>query len=377
MGDPGGIGPEVLCKALADENLRNAARWLIAGAPDATGWKPEPSWNVRVIREGDTQSPSNTPHVERGSITLVDLGHRAANHWPAHANAEAGEASFQFVERAIAWAQRPKSLAADPWRADAVVTAPINKEAWSLAGHKQYPGHTELFAERFNASRFAMMFHAPPAADDRPGRLSAGLNVILATVHCPLREVASRLTTQRILDTIELGAAAMQRLASSPHLSPLRGEVASLRAGEGSSSSSPRIGARVGVCGLNPHAGEHGLLGHEDAAIIAPAVAAARALGLDAHGPLPADTIFQSALAFPNARPRSFDLVVAMYHDQGLIPLKTIAWDRAVNMTVGLSIPRTSPDHGTAFDIAGKDLADAGSMKAAMELAVKMARTDS
>lgn len=375
MGDPGGIGPEVLCKALADENLRNAARWLIAGAPDATGWKPEPSWSVRVIREGDTQSPSNTPHVERGSITLVDLGHRAANHWPAHANAEAGEASFQFVERAIAWAQRPKSLAADPWRADAVVTAPINKEAWSLAGHKQYPGHTELFAERFNASRFAMMFHAPPAADDRPGRLAAGLNVILATVHCPLREVASRLTTQRILDTIELGAAAMQRLASSPHLSPLRGEVASLRAGEGSSSSSPRIGARVGVCGLNPHAGEHGLLGHEDAAIIAPAVAAARALGLDAHGPLPADTIFQSALAFPSARPRSFDLVVAMYHDQGLIPLKTIAWDRAVNMTVGLPIPRTSPDHGTAFDIAGKDLADAGSMKAAMELAVRMAIT--
>lgn len=401
MGDPGGIGPEVLCKALADENLRNAARWLIAGAPDATGWKPEPSWNVRVIREGDTQSPSNTPHVERGSITLVDLGHRAANHWPAHANAEAGEASFQFVERAIAWAQRSQSPSQDPWRADAVVTAPINKEAWSLAGHKQYPGHTELFAERFNASRFAMMFHAPPAADDRPGRLAAGLNVILATVHCPLREVASRLTTQRILDTIELGAAAMQRLASSPHLSPLWGEVASLRAGEGSSSSSsilsrasgrggrvfeagegsspssPRIGARVGVCGLNPHAGEHGLLGHEDASIIAPAVAAARAKGIDAHGPLPADTIFQSALAFPNARPRSFDLVVAMYHDQGLIPLKTIAWDRAVNMTVGLPIPRTSPDHGTAFDIAGKDLADAGSMKAAMELAVKMARTDS
>jgi 4-hydroxythreonine-4-phosphate dehydrogenase len=351
MGDPGGIGPEVLCKALADENLRNAARWLIAGAPDATGWKPEPSWSVRVIREGDTQSPTNTPHVERGSITLVDLGHRAANHWPAHANAEAGEASFQFVERAIAWAQRSQSPSQDPWRADAVVTAPINKEAWSLAGHKQYPGHTELFAERFNASRFAMMFHAPPAADDRPGRLAAGLNVILATVHCPLREVASRLTTQRILDTIELGAAAMRQLGCDV--------------------------PRIGICGLNPHAGEHGLLGHEDAAIIAPAVAAARALGLDAHGPLPADTIFQSALAFPNARPRSFDLVVAMYHDQGLIPLKTIAWDRAVNMTAGLPIPRTSPDHGTAFDIAGKNLADAGSMKAAMELAVKMARTDS
>jgi len=345
MGDPGGIGPEVLCKALADDALRNAARWLIAGVPDAVGWMPHASWNLRVIREGDAQSPHHTPLTEAGSITLVDLGHAAGTRWPSHANAAAGEASFQFVERAIAWAKLPGR---DPWHADAVVTAPINKEAWSLAGHKQYPGHTELFADRFNASRFAMMFHAPPATEDRPGRLAAGLNVILATVHCPLREVASRLTTQRILDAIELGAHAMQRLGCDA--------------------------PRIGVCGLNPHAGEHGLLGHEDASIIAPAVAAARAKGIDAQGPLPADTIFQSALSFPNARPRSFDLVVAMYHDQGLIPLKTIAWDRAVNMTVGLPIPRTSPDHGTAFDIAGKNLADAGSMKAAMELAVRMAQ---
>lgn len=348
MGDPGGIGPEVLCKALADDALRNAARWLIAGVPNAVGWSPHSSWNLRVIREDNAQSQRNTPLTEAGSITLVDLGHAAGARWPTHANAEAGEASFQFVERAIAWAQRPKSLAADPWHADAVVTAPINKEAWSLAGHKQYPGHTELFAERFNASRFAMMFHAPPAADARPGRLAAGLNVILATVHCPLREVPARLTTQRILDTIELGASAMHRLGCDA--------------------------PRIGICGLNPHAGEHGLLGHEDASIIAPAVAAARAKGIDVQGPLPADTIFQGALSFPNARPRSFDLVVAMYHDQGLIPLKTIAWDRAVNMTVGLPIPRTSPDHGTAFDIAGKNLADAGSMKAAMELAVRMAQ---
>lgn len=345
MGDPGGIGPEVLCKALADAKLRNAARWLIAGVPDAVGWTPDPAWNVRLVCEGDAKSPHNTPLTEAGSITLVDLGHRASTPWPAHANAAAGEASFQFVEQAIAWAKLPVG---DSWHADAVVTAPINKEAWSLAGHKQYPGHTELFAERFNASRFAMMFHAPPAIENRSDRLAAGLNVILATVHCPVREVPTRLTTQRVLDAIELGANAMQRLGCNA--------------------------PRIGICGLNPHAGEHGLLGHEDAAIIAPAVEAARAKGIDAHGPLPADTIFQSALAFPNARPRSFDLVVAMYHDQGLIPLKTIAWDRAVNMTVGLPIPRTSPDHGTAFDIAGKNIADAGSMKAAMELAVRMAQ---
>jgi 4-hydroxythreonine-4-phosphate dehydrogenase len=129
---------------------------------------------------------------------------------------------------------------------------------------------------------------------------------------------------------------------------------------------------RIGVCGLNPHAGEDGLLGKEDARVIAHAVRSARQRGFDAQGPLPADTIFQRALTGVDRRATNFDLVVAMYHDQGLIPLKTLAWDRAVNLTVGLPFVRTSPDHGTAFDIAGKNLANPGSMKSAMRLAARL-----
>lgn len=348
MGDPGGVGPEIIHKALSDKALRDSARWIITGVQSAIGW-PGSGFPI-------TATPANGPmptasNSGPGSVTLLDFGHlptfSAAAPWPNRANAPAGDASFQFVRRAIELA---KLDASSPWRADAVVTAPINKESWSLAGHA-YPGHTELFAESFASNKFAMMFHAPAmddSVDAHSRRLAAGLNVILATVHCPLREVPTRLTTQRVLDAIELGARAMRRLGVAA--------------------------PRLGVCGLNPHAGEHGLLGHEDESIIKPAVDTARAKGINAVGPLPADTIFQGALAFPGAAPSRFDLVVAMYHDQGLIPLKTIAWDRAVNMTVGLPIIRTSPDHGTAFDIAGQSAADAGSMKAALALAVRLAR---
>lgn len=361
LGDPGGVGAEIVCKALSIKELRESARWILVGVGSAVGWAPGGKFPVEVVPA--TRLFEVGVRGGAGAVTLVDcadslarasgsLGVGVGNAWPAVSNAAAGEASFRFVERAIELAKMDTS---SPWHADAVVTAPISKEAWSLAGHGEYPGHTELFARAFGVERFAMMFHAPPAGarhDTQHGtpdahRLTPGLNVILTTVHRPLREVPTLLTMKRVLDAIELGSAATVRLGVPA--------------------------PRVGVCGLNPHAGEHGLLGHEDGAIIAPAVAAARAKGIDAIGPLPADTIFQGALAFPGQRPAKFDLVVAMYHDQGLIPLKTIAWDRAVNMTVGLPIVRTSPDHGTAFDIAGKGTADAGSMRAAMELAVKMA----
>jgi 4-phospho-D-threonate 3-dehydrogenase / 4-phospho-D-erythronate 3-dehydrogenase len=359
LGDPGGIGPEIVCKALSDKALRSSARWRILGVRDPVGWTLPPDVVVKSVAEADVFGGVAAPPGAAGSITFVDVGvtkpgeaagcARFAALWPPLANARAGDVSFRCVERAIELAMRAPG---DPWRADAVVTGPINKESWALAGHGQFPGHTELLAARCQADRFAMMFHAPPSddADQRGDRLAAGLNVILATTHCPLREVATRLTTARVLEAIELGAAAMRRLGVS--------------------------NPRLGVCGLNPHAGEHGLLGHEDQSIIEPAVVAARAKGIDAKGPLPADTIFQGALSFKDQRPAKFDLVVAMYHDQGLIPLKTIAWDRAVNITVGLPIVRTSPDHGTAFDIAGKNIADAGSMRAAMRLAVEMARTE-
>ena len=178
------------------------------------------------------------------------------------------------------------------------------------------------------------------------------LRVMLATIHVPLMEVGGLLTTLRVLEAIELAHQACVELGSSRGASP-----------------------RVAVCGLNPHAGEGGILGAEDDRIIAPAVAQARANGIDAHGPLAADTVFRAAAAPPMGKGQ-YDCVVAMYHDQGLIPVKLVDGEEAVNVTVGLPTIRTSPAHGTAFDIAGKNVASATSMKCAIELAIRTVREE-
>jgi len=323
MGDPGGIGPEVLVKALSDATLRTRARWLVHGlqgplAAAALAAGIEPYW----VRQGEGPA-----HAGAGMV-LVD--HEAAlgpGPWPARDNARAGAATLRLLDAAIAEAQ-----GAGGGRARAIVTGPISKAAWSLAGEHRFLGHTELLAHRFGDAPHAMMFASPV------------LHVILVTAHVPLASVPAMLSPQRIARTIRLGHDAMRTLTGA----------------------SPRIA----VCGLNPHAGEAGLLGDEDARVIAPAIELARQDGIDASGPFPADTIFLRALA---GAARRFDLVVAMYHDQGLIPLKLLARDTAVNMTVGLPVPRTSPDHGTAFDIVGQNLADAGSMRAACEMALRLA----
>lgn len=355
MGDPGGVGPEVILKALDDGAVRRRARWLLFASDRAMTQAARECRIPAAWTELPGQFASTTlTSLEAGEVGVVDLcrdvGLDPATDFARRPDRTNGVVSFECVRRAIELMQLPGE---HPWRAGAVVTGPISKEAWALAGWARYPGHTELFAESFRAQKFAMMFHAPPAQTAH-GQ-GPGLNVILATVHRPLRTVPGALTTARVLETIELGHGAMRRLGFP----------------------SPRIG----VCGLNPHAGEHGLLGDEDDRVISPAVAAARNSGWDASGPWPADTIFQGALAYEGAPAARFDLVVAMYHDQGLIPLKTLAWDRAVNFTVGLShgghpVWRTSPDHGTAFDIAGAANADAGSMKAAVLLAVRLAGSD-
>jgi 4-hydroxythreonine-4-phosphate dehydrogenase len=212
-------------------------------------------------------------------------------------------------------------------RVQAMVTAPINKAAFGAAGF-EWRGHTDLLAHLCGVKDVAMMFWS-----DR-------LRVVLATVHIPLAEVPRALTIDRLLSTIRLTASAL-----------------------------PRFGVatpRLAVAGLNPHAGEMGLLGGEDDAVVAPAVAAARADRIDASGPFPADTVFVRA-----AR-GEFDAVVALYHDQGLIPVKLLAFGRAVNVTLGLPIIRTSVDHGTAFDIAGQGVADEGSLVEAVLLAAKL-----
>ncbi len=329
MGDPLGIGPEVTVKALADPAIRRTARFVIYGQNEQLTYAADragiyPYW-FRVAAASDRAQMPLT-----GDITVLD-------YVPAHEGDEllvrsrpapsrqGGAASKQFVEDAITDALRDHS---DPRHLDGVVTAPISKESWSLAGFR-WPGHTELLAVRTKAKRHAMMFVSPR------------LKVALATAHVPLMEVKNFLTIGRVFDPIDLGAQLCRDLGIAKPV--------------------------VAVCGLNPHAGENGLFGDEEERVIKPAIDVARRHGIDVLGPFPGDTIFIDAAA------GKFDLVVAMYHDQGLIPVKLLGWDKAVNVTVGLPIIRTSPDHGTAFNIAGTNVASDGSMKAAIELAVRLA----
>ncbi len=337
MGDPGGIGAEVIVKALADAPLRRRAHFRILGtqgAIDAAARRAgvEPFW---------WRAQAHTPAAETAGahdVVLLDYEPGGAEH-AGKATKSGGELSFRFVDDAIAQARLPVG---HPLHADAIVTGPISKAAWAKAGHGEFPGHTELLARRCGVEQFGMMFHAPCDARAAP-EMTRELNVILATAHVPLMEVRNVLTIGRVSDTIDLGVEACRRLGIRH--------------------------PKIAVCGLNPHAGEDGLLGDEDQRVIEPAIRIARNNGINVTGPCPADTIFIAATR------GKFDLVVAMYHDQGLIPVKLLARDRAVNLTVGLPIVRTSPDHGTAFDIAGKNLADPGSMKSAIELALRLLGT--
>ena len=235
-------------------------------------------------------------------------------------SAVAGQAAYDTIVSAVAAARRGD--------VDAIATAPINKLAFAQAG-LPWKGHTDLLAHLCGVDRVAMLFHAPQ------------LKVVLITVHVPLREVAALLTPDLVAHTIRLTAASLSQFGIAR--------------------------PRLALAGLNPHAGESGLLGTEDDLVLAPAVAAARAADLDIQGPIPADTVFVRASR------GEFDCVLACYHDQGLIPVKLVAFGQAVNVTIGLPIIRTSVDHGTAFDIAGRGVADAGSMIEAVKLAAKMA----
>ena len=240
---------------------------------------------------------------------------------PGLLSAEAGRAAYEAVVRAAGDAQRGAVAA--------MATAPINKEALRLAG-LPWNGHTDMLAHLTGAAYVAMMFE------------SDELRVVLATVHAPLADVPRLLTRELMERTIDLAAAGL-----------------------------PRFGIahpRIAVAGLNPHAGEHGLFGREEETVIEPAIACCRGRGIDVSGPFPADTIFV------RARRGEFDAVVACYHDQGLIPVKLVAFGKAVNVTLGLPIIRTSVDHGTAFDIAGKGVADPESMIAAVLLAARLAQ---
>lgn len=235
-------------------------------------------------------------------------------------SAETGRAAYDAIVRAVGDAQAGRVVA--------VATAPISKQALALAG-VPYRGHTDLLADLTGAGSVAMMF------------FSDAIRVVLATVHIPLADVPRVLTREVLESVIRLAARELPRFG--------------LRA------------PRLAVAGLNPHAGEHGILGPEDDAVLAPAIAACRQDGIDVRGPFPADTVFVRATR------GEFDAVIACYHDQGLIPVKLLAFGKAVNVTLGLPIIRTSVDHGTAFDIAGKGVADPGSLIEAVTLAARLA----
>ncbi|MDY3560966.1 4-hydroxythreonine-4-phosphate dehydrogenase PdxA [Gemmata sp. JC673] len=308
MGDPAGVGPELCLRLVRSEEVRELCEPLVYG-------------DLGLLRRVAAQLrwPEPDPAAVR-DLTTFDGGCDAIV--PGHVSAACGAAAYRYFTTAI-----DDALAG---RIDAVATAPLHKEALHTAGFP-FPGHTEILATRTSAERSCMMLTAE------------AITCSLVTVHVGYREVPGLLTVERICDTIELTADAMRRI---------RGRD-----------------PRLLVCGLNPHAGEHGLFGdREEERIIVPAIEASRAKGIDVSGPLPPDTAF-----LPKHRARC-DAYVCMYHDQGLIPLKALAFEEAVNVTLGLPIVRTSVDHGTAFDIAWQGVADVSSLIQAVKLAVKLCR---
>lgn len=354
MGDPGGIGPEVVLRALADSARRSSARFVVYGsqtamleAAYACGLEPF-WWSAPASRGLAAAAGTGVLLIDRDNAFAPETGL-----WRADATADGGAASFQYVEDVLAdAAARLRSLGVSSegggpgggtprsgvgLPVEAIVTAPISKLAWAKAGRKKWPGHTELVAARLGAERSRMAFVLPE------------LRVMLATAHVPLPAVTDHLSLGRVIETIELAHQMCRELGIAR--------------------------PRIAVCGLNPHAGEGGLLGSDEARVITPAVHHVSGQGIDVTGPLPGDTVFNDAIDRPGStRPAArYDIVVAMYHDQGLIPVKLIGFDRAVNYTAGLPVPRTSPDHGTAFGLAGRGVADPGSMGAAIDLAVRLA----
>jgi len=320
MGDPGGIGPEIVVKALADPMIRRLAKFVIFGLDEPLEYaadliEMQPFW----LRHPHEKLSRDYPR----QVVVADYDEYSVPAWVHSSTRISGQVSMRFCQDAIE--------AAKDGLIDAVVTAPISKTSWHLA-ESSWTGHTEMLAELCKSPRKVMMFVAGP------------LKLALATIHESLFEIRNKFTIGCVFEPIDLLNDALKDYfgIEKPH---------------------------IAVAGLNPHAGEDGQFGDEERRIISPAILLAQEAGIDCCGPFPADTLFY------HAAQGQYDGIVAMYHDQGLIPIKMVAFDKAVNVTIGLPIIRTSPGHGTAFDIAGKGIANANAMKEAIRVAVQMAKT--
>lgn len=305
LGDPAGVGPEIVARVCHDPEVAKAARLMVVG-------------QEQLLARGAAAAGVDMPQVE-----LHQIG-KPEEIQPGQWTAASGRLAGSFVEAALGLCQSG--------RAQAMATAPISKEALQAGGYPD-TGHTTMLARLTNTPRPVMML-----AGDK-------LRVVLATIHCALSEVFDRLSVRTIVET---------------------GMITAVELRDRLSMAQPRMA----VAGLNPHAGEGGLFGDEEERIIAPAIEALQAAGIDASGPHPPDTVFWRA-----AR-GEFDVVLCMYHDQGLIPLKLLHFEDGVNVTLGLGVIRTSVDHGTAYDIAGTGQANPASMKAAILMAARMAMAD-
>jgi len=329
MGEPGGVGPEIIIKALSSSEVRSCCRPVVIGDAFAMGAAVKlckSPLRLRIIRSPEeattTKGLINIIHVIPHSPPLQKWGKEKIKTEIFKKNkptAEGGKACVNYIKRAVELALSKQ--------VGGIVTAPISKEALKMAG-VTWPGHTEMLAELTDTKDYAMMLVGGP------------LRVILVTIHTALKNVPDLITKQRIKKTIRLAKMACDMLRIKK--------------------------PRIAVAGLNPHAGEAGIFGDEELKKIIPAIREAGKEGIHVSGPFPPDTIFHRAYQ------GEVDIIVCMYHDQGLIPLKMIAFDKGVNVTVGLPFVRTSPDHGTAYDIAWKGIADPSSMIEAIKLAVRL-----
>lgn len=334
MGDPAGIGPEITIKALSNPQLYEVCRPLVIGNTEILK-KASEAAGVGTVALHQVSCPADGIY-QPGCIDVLELASDGIESvQPGTLSAEAGEAAFRYVEKAIALAMAGS--------VDATVTNPINKEAINLAGH-HFSGHTEIYAHSTNTPKYTMLL------------VHENLRVVHVSTHVSLRQACDLVRKERVLEVIRIADDACRKMGIPA--------------------------PKIGVAGLNPHSGENGMFGHEEQQEIIPAIEAAVSEGILAEGPVPADTVFSKA------RGGWYDIVVAMYHDQGHIPLKVVGfqynaglgkWESVagVNITLGLPIIRTSVDHGTAFDQAGKGTADALSLTNAIHYAVRLAQNRS